>query len=54
VRIAGVEGVVEDFSLRRTLLRDRDGTVHTVPNGTIIVASNLSRGDSAASVDEVG
>jgi small conductance mechanosensitive channel len=45
VRIAGVEGVVEDFSLRRTTLRDADGTVHTVPNGQIIVASNLSRGD---------
>jgi small-conductance mechanosensitive channel len=44
VRIAGVEGVVEDFSLRRTTLRDLDGTIHTVPNGQIIVASNLSRG----------
>jgi small conductance mechanosensitive channel len=44
VRIAGVEGEVEDFSLRRTTLRDADGTVHTVPNGQIIVASNLSRG----------
>lgn len=43
VRIAGVEGVVEDFSLRRTTLRDLDGTVHTVPNGQIIVASNLTR-----------
>ncbi|MGH2418786.1 MAG: mechanosensitive ion channel family protein [Candidatus Limnocylindria bacterium] len=44
VRVAGVEGVVEDFSLRRTLLREVDGTVHSVPNGQIIVASNLSRG----------
>jgi len=44
VRIAGVEGVVEDFSLRRTTLREADGTVHSVPNGQIIVASNLSRG----------
>lgn len=48
VRIAGVEGVVEDFSLRRTMLRDADGTVHHVPNGQIIVASNLSRGRHAA------
>jgi small conductance mechanosensitive channel len=44
VRIAGVEGLVEEFSLRRTTLRDADGTVHSVPNGQIIVASNLSRG----------
>jgi moderate conductance mechanosensitive channel len=42
VRIAGVEGVVEDFSLRRTVLRERDGTVHSVPNGQITVASNLT------------
>jgi small conductance mechanosensitive channel len=43
VRIAGVDGVVEDFSLRRTSLRDLDGTVHTVPNGQITVASNMTR-----------
>jgi moderate conductance mechanosensitive channel len=43
VRIAGVDGVVEDFSLRRTTLRDLDGTVHTVPNGQIAVASNMTR-----------
>lgn len=43
IRIAGVEGVVEDFSLRRTTLRDLDGAVHTVPNGQIIVASNMAR-----------
>jgi small-conductance mechanosensitive channel len=43
VRIAGVDGVVEDFSLRRTTLRDMDGTVHTVPNGQIIVTSNVTR-----------
>jgi moderate conductance mechanosensitive channel len=43
VRIAGVDGVVEDFSLRRTTLRDLDGTVHTVPNGQISVASNMTR-----------
>lgn len=33
VSIAGVSGVVEDFSLRRTTLRDLSGVVHTVPNG---------------------
>lgn len=43
VRIAGVAGSVEDFSLRRTTLRDLDGTVHVVPNGAITVASNLTR-----------
>ena len=43
VTIAGVTGTVEDFSLRRTTLRDLDGVVHTVPNGEIKVASNRTR-----------
>jgi small conductance mechanosensitive channel len=43
VTIAGVSGAVEDFSLRRTTLRDLDGVVHTVPNGQISVASNKTR-----------
>ena len=43
VRAAGVAGTVEDFTLRRTTLRDLDGVVHTVPNGEIRVASNLTR-----------
>lgn len=43
VAIAGVAGSVEDFSLRRTTLRDLDGVVHTVPNGEIKVASNRTR-----------
>jgi small conductance mechanosensitive channel len=43
IRVAGVSGTVEDFSLRRTTLRDLDGVVHTVPNGEILVASNLTR-----------
>jgi small-conductance mechanosensitive channel len=43
IRAAGVAGTVEDFTLRRTTLRDLDGIVHTVPNGEIKVASNLTR-----------
>ena len=43
IRVAGVSGTVEDFTLRRTTLRDLDGVVHTVPNGEIKVASNLTR-----------
>ena len=43
VSVAGVTGTVEDFSLRRTTLRDLDGVVHTVPNGEIKVASNRTR-----------
>ena len=43
VRIGGVAGTVEDFTLRRTTLRDLDGVVHTVPNGEVKVASNMTR-----------
>src|SRR5215212_6249343 len=43
VSIAGVSGSVEDFSLRRTTLRDLDGIVHTVPNGEVKVSSNRTR-----------
>ena len=43
VRIADVEGVVADFTLRRTILRDVDGTLHSVPNGQILVSSNMTR-----------
>ena len=43
VNIAGIGGLVDDVNLRRTLLRDLDGAVHTIPNGEISVASNLTR-----------
>ncbi len=43
VKIAGVQGVVEMMTLRRTVLRDADGTVHTVPSSTIQVVGNLTR-----------
>ncbi|MBU3901432.1 mechanosensitive ion channel family protein [Patescibacteria group bacterium] len=36
-------GLVEDITLRLTILRDLDGTVHHVPNGEIKIASNLSK-----------
>jgi len=43
VRIAGVSGTVEAFSLRRTTLRDLDGVVHVVPHDQVTVASNFTR-----------
>ena len=51
VSIAGVSGTVEDVSLRRTTLRDSDGTVHYVPNGLIQTASNLSRSWAGISLE---
>ncbi|HLZ70915.1 MAG TPA: mechanosensitive ion channel family protein [Dehalococcoidia bacterium] len=50
VTVAGVSGTVEDINLRRTLLRDIDGTVHTVPNGAIQIASNHTRDYSGVNI----
>lgn len=41
--IAGVAGLVEDINLRRTILRDLDGTMQVVPNSNIRLASNMTR-----------
>ena len=43
VRVGGVQGTVENMTLRRTVLRDADGTVHTVPNSEIKIVSNMTR-----------
>ncbi len=43
VAIAGIRGTVEEVGLRRTVVRDSDGIVHSVPNGEIRVASNETR-----------
>ena len=51
VEIAGRTGTVEDVSLRRTVLRDTDGTVHFVPHGLIQTTSNLSRNWAGIAMD---
>lgn len=43
IEVAGVSGLVESVSLRKTVLRDLQGKVHTIPNGEIKVVSNLSK-----------
>jgi small conductance mechanosensitive channel len=43
VQIADRTGTVESISLRRTVIRDDDGVVHSVPNGSISVVSNYTR-----------
>ncbi|HEY1731224.1 MAG TPA: mechanosensitive ion channel family protein [Terriglobales bacterium] len=43
IKIAGVQGTVELMTLRRTVLRDADGTVHNVPSSQITVVSNMTR-----------
>ena len=42
VRVGGIAGLVEEIGLRRTILRDLDGIVHSIPNGEIKTASNFT------------
>jgi small conductance mechanosensitive channel len=51
VEVSGVSGLVESVGLRKTVLRDLEGRVHTIPNGDIKVVSNLSKEWSRAVVD---
>lgn len=48
---ASVEGKVESVSLRVTVLRDSDGTLHVVPNGNILLVGNMYRRWARAIVD---
>jgi small conductance mechanosensitive channel len=43
IRAAGVSGAVEEITMRRTILRDSDGTLHIVPNSSIQIVSNTTR-----------
>lgn len=51
IEVAGVSGLVESVSLRKTVLRDLQGRVHTIPNGEIKVVSNLSKEWSRSVLD---
>ena len=51
VRVADVSGVVVDITPRRTVLRDLDGNVHSIPNSEIRVATNMTRDFSRINLD---
>ncbi len=51
VRLAGLSGVVEAMTLRKTTVRDADGTLYIVPNSQITTVANLSIGYSMATVN---
>ncbi|NYF52183.1 mechanosensitive ion channel family protein [Tunturiibacter gelidoferens] len=51
VVLAGLKGTVEDLSLRRTSLRDSDGTLYIIPNSQIATVSNLSRDYAVAALN---
>ena len=43
IKIAGVQGVVETMTLRRTVLRADDGSQNTIPSSQVTIVSNLTR-----------
>lgn len=43
VKIGAFQGTVESLTMRITVLRDADGSVHTIPNSSITVVTNLTR-----------
>lgn len=36
-------GTIEDITIRTTLLRDFNGTLHIIPNGNIVIVSNMCK-----------
>ncbi len=51
VEVSGKSGVVQEITLRYVQLRDYEGAVHYVPNGTIVTVTNRSRGYAYAVMD---
>lgn len=51
VQLGNHSGLVEEVTLRYVRLRDYDGAVHFVPNGTITSVVNMSRGFAFAVTD---
>jgi small conductance mechanosensitive channel len=43
IKAAGVSGLVEKITLRATTLRDLEGRVHIIPNGSIEVVTNMTK-----------
>jgi len=51
VRLAGLAGTVEAMTLRKTTVRDGDGTLYVIPNSQITTVANMSIGYSVATVN---
>lgn len=51
IEIQGSSGVVESIEIRVTRIRDANGDIHIIPNGSIIKVTNKSRGSRRALVE---
>lgn len=51
VKLAGLGGTVEAMTLRRTMVRDADGTLYVIPNSQITTVANQTRDFSVATIN---
>lgn len=51
IEIQGSTGVVESIEIRVTRIRDANGDIHIIPNGSILKVTNKSRGSRRALVE---
>ena len=54
IRVGAVEGTVEEVGLRRTVIRDPRGTLHSISNGLIRSSANRTRSYAMAVVEIEG
>lgn len=48
IKVAGIEGEVEDIDFRVTKIRDFNGSLHIIPNSQITSVQNFNRGEMIA------
>jgi small conductance mechanosensitive channel len=51
IRVGTVEGTVEEVGLRRTVVRDARGVVHSMSNGLVRESANLTRTYAVAAIE---
>ncbi|MEI7742922.1 MAG: mechanosensitive ion channel family protein [Chloroflexota bacterium] len=51
VQLGGIEGTVEEVGIRRTVIRDMRGTVHSISNGIVRQSANLTRTFALATIE---
>lgn len=51
IRIGGVDGTVENITLRLVYLRDATGALHIIPNGQILQVTNMTRSWGRVAID---
>jgi small conductance mechanosensitive channel len=51
VEIQNVKGTVKSVSMRTTVVKDDDGSIFHIPNGSIIVTGNHTMGNNKVSIE---